>query len=132
MHPRAVRALKIVEVHNGDRRRGVSANGAVGQIDVVGRIIHQIKGLQTRKLCVVRGNEEVEARGLAVFDKRDGQRIVACNLRGLAGADGDVVVLRQIEFLANHDFDAAVEIGTGRSAGGGGAGRGRLGFTSSG
>ena len=41
----------------------------------------------------------------------DGQRVIAGDLAWLAGAEEHVVILRNVELGADHDFDVAAERG---------------------
>src|SRR5579862_9582865 len=53
VHAGAITALQVVEVDDRDLGIGISADRAVGDVDVEGGILHQVEGFQARQLGVV-------------------------------------------------------------------------------
>ena len=76
MHLRAVRALKIVEIDYSDFGCGIAANGPSGSVDGKCRVRGKVECLQTRQSFAVRGDEEIERRGLGTVREDYGERFV--------------------------------------------------------
>jgi hypothetical protein len=111
MHAGAVGALEVVEVDDGDQGGGVAADGTTGDIDIEGRILSDVEGVELGQGLVVVGDEEVDDGFLLAAGDGDGQGLIAGNLAGRAGAEGDVEVFGDVELGADHDLNAAVERG---------------------
>ncbi len=109
MHARAVGALEVVEVDDGDFGSGVAADGAAGDVDVGARILGEVEGFKAGELLAVGGDEEVDDLGMVAVGEGDGQFVITADRAWLAGAEDDVVVLRDVELGADRDLDAPVE-----------------------
>jgi hypothetical protein len=56
---RAVGALEVVEVDDGDLGRRIAADGAAGDVDGRGGVFAQVEGFKTAQLLAVGGDQEV-------------------------------------------------------------------------
>ena len=90
VHARAVGALEVVEVDDGDLGCGIAADRAAGNVDCGGGILGQVEGLQMGQLLAVGGDQEVDYLRLGVVREGDGQRVITCKRAGLARAEGHV------------------------------------------
>ena len=58
VHARAVGALEVVEVDDGDLGVGISADGTAGDVDVGAGILGQVEGLKAGQFLAVGGDKE--------------------------------------------------------------------------